>query len=60
MSAVHNNAMSVEPGAIVVNVKAEGDPTAIATKINEVVTTKINQAFTDASRDLVKPPPGQR
>lgn len=50
---------NVAPGAIVVNVRAEGDPLAIATKINEVVTAKITDIFTGASRDLVKPPPGQ-
>ena len=51
---------NVAPGAIQISIRAEGDAAQIAAKVNEVVTAKINEAFTSASRDLVKPPPGQR
>jgi hypothetical protein len=51
---------NVAPGAITVNVKAEGDPAAIGAQVNAAVKGALKTTFTDASRDLVKPPPGQR
>jgi hypothetical protein len=49
----------VSAGAIPITIIAQGDPGQIAAKVDEVVTAKIKSVFTDASRDLVKPPPGQ-
>jgi hypothetical protein len=50
---------NVQPGAVQVNVTASGDPKQIAQAANAEVVKGINKVFTDASRDLVKPPPGQ-
>lgn len=50
---------NVATGAVQLTVHASGDPKAIAAQVAPLVKRSINAAFTDASRDLVKPPRGQ-
>jgi len=50
----------VAPGAIPLNVYASGDPRQIAEAVNDRLDKGIKKAFTKASRDLKKPPAGQR
>ncbi len=52
---------TVASGAIQVTVQgATGSPAAIAAAINAALPPAISKVFTDASRDMVKPPRGQR
>lgn len=51
---------NVAAGAVQVTVQgATGDPAAIAIAINAALPPAISKVFTQASRDLVKPPRGQ-
>jgi hypothetical protein len=57
---VTNITTNVAPGAIVTRVDVpSSDPRAIAREANNLLTERIQGVFTDASRDLVRPPRGQ-
>ena len=52
---------NIAAGAVPVTVNVpSGDPAAIAKAINAALPPAISEVFTKASRDLVKPPQGQR
>jgi hypothetical protein len=61
MPPVQQTTANVAPGAVQVSVvtRAE-DPQAVAREVNNLVTTRVSAIFTDASRNLNKPPAGQR
>jgi hypothetical protein len=52
--------VSVAAGAVQVTTSATGDPEQIAAAQNVAIIRGLNKVITDASRDLVKPPRGQR
>lgn len=52
--------VSVAAGAVQVTTSATGDPSQIAAAQNIAIIKGLNKVITDASRDLVKPPRGQR
>lgn len=52
--------VSVAAGAVQVTTSATGDPSQIAAAQNIAIVKGLNKVITDASRDLVKPPRGQR
>ncbi len=58
-AAITTQRVAVAPGAVQVTVRASGDPNQIATIAEAAVKRGIAKTFTDASRDLVKPPRGQ-
>lgn len=51
---------AVQAGAVQVTVQASGDPQQIAAAVNVKLAESMGKIITDASRDLVKPPRGQR
>lgn len=51
---------TVSEGAVKMTVNATGDPQAIAAAVNRETIRGLNKVFTAASRDLVRPPSGQR
>ena len=58
--AAFNSTANVSAGAVPVTVNvASGDPEKIAKAINAALPPAISRVFTNASRDLVKPPRGQ-
>jgi hypothetical protein len=51
---------TVSEGAIKVTVNATGDPAQIAAQTNAQIVKSLNRVITNASRDIKRPPAGQR